>query len=121
MGVKYVPVTVGQAKEWRSKFERRCRWSEPANEIAATAMLEEILWLVPTLLKPLARKLVVSIIDNDVVYYCQLEKFRPSSLLRTITYGIFRGCALWIRYLGFPRLSAYKRSPEAPSKKTVSL
>lgn len=111
MGVKYVPKTVGQAKKWRKAFEKSCRWREDANEVAAMAMMNEILYPIPGILKPFARKLVASMLDQDIVHFCQLDKLRPSSTLRTVTYDIFYFCGWMIRNFGLPRLSPYKRSP----------
>jgi len=119
--VKYMPKTVVQAKEWRFKFEKECRWREDANEQAGMAMMNELIWSIPEKLKPFARKLAVSILDQDITYFLQLENLHPSLALRNFTYGIFHVCAWLIRNFGLPRLSPYQRSPVGPSKKGVSL
>ncbi|KAH9214158.1 hypothetical protein DL95DRAFT_524084 [Leptodontidium sp. 2 PMI_412] len=116
MGVKYIPETLEQAKEWRKNFETTCRWREDANEEAGMAMMNEIIYSVPSLLKPFARKLIVSILDKDIVYFCQMDKLGPSPILRRIAYGLFGICAWFIRNFGSPRLSPYKRAPDAPNK-----
>jgi hypothetical protein len=81
------------------------------------AMLNEIIYNLPNILKPFARKLFVSIIDWDIVYYCQLEVLGPSSILRSITYDILSSCGFTIHEFGLPRMSAYKRTPDALNKK----
>ncbi|KAH7346518.1 hypothetical protein BKA65DRAFT_551425 [Rhexocercosporidium sp. MPI-PUGE-AT-0058] len=116
MGVKYIPETLEQAKEWRKNFETTCRWREDTNEEAGMAMMNEIIYSVPSLLKPFARKLIVSILDKDIVYFCQMEKLGPSTILRSITYGLFGICAWFIRHFCSPRLSPYKRAPDTPNK-----
>lgn len=80
------------------------------------AMMNEIIYSVPSLLKPFTRKLIVSILDKDIVYFCQMEKLGPSPILRSIAYGLFGICAWFIRNCGSPRLSPYKRAPDAPNK-----
>lgn len=80
-------------------------------------MLNEIIYGVPNILKPLARKLFASVVDWDIVYYCQLEKLGPSSVLRLITYDILSFCGFIIHEFGLPRMSAYKRTPDAPNEK----
>jgi hypothetical protein len=80
-----------QAIEWRSNFEPTCGWCDDDNETAATAMFENTLWFARKTLKLffLFKKLVVSIIDDGIDYYRQLEKFvsspaqcsQPSALL----------------------------------------
>jgi hypothetical protein len=82
-------------------------------------MMNQILYPIPTLLLPFARKLVVSILDSDIVYFNQMEKLGPSPLIRGITFNFFRLCGFFIREFGWPRLSPYKRSPETPNSKTV--
>ena len=79
-------------------------------------MMNEIIYSVPSLLKPFARKLILSILDEDIVYFCQMEKLGPSPMLRSFTFGLFRLCAWFIRNFGTPRLSPYKRAPDAPNK-----
>ncbi|KAL2069645.1 hypothetical protein VTL71DRAFT_14324 [Oculimacula yallundae] len=116
MGVKYIPKSLEQAIEWRKNFESTCRWREDANEEAGMAMMNEIIYVVPSILKPFARKLIVSILDEDIVHFCQMEKLGPSSSLRSIAYGLFRVCSFFIRELSFPRLTPYKRAPDAPNK-----
>lgn len=80
------------------------------------AMLNEIIYPIPSFLKPLARKIVASILDWDIIYYCQLENLGPSPVLRGILFDSFRLCGFLIRHLGLPRLSPYRRSPDAPNK-----
>lgn len=107
-------ITYGQ------NFETTCRWHEDANEVAALAMLNEIIYSLPDVLKPFARKVFAFIVDWDIIYYCQLEKLGPYPVLRSIAYDIFGLCSLLIRNFGVPRLSAYKRIPNAPNKKVSS-
>ncbi|KAK0120092.1 hypothetical protein ONS95_011505 [Cadophora gregata] len=115
MGVKYIPETLEQAKEWRKNFETKCRWREDANEEAGMAMMNEIIYSVPSLFKPFVRKLIVSILDADIVYFCQMEKLGPSPVLRSIAYSLFGLCAWFIRNFCNPRQSPYKRAPDAPN------
>jgi len=70
--------------------------------------------------KPLLRKIVASILDEDIVYFNQWEKLGPSTVLRSIFFNIFRLCGWVIREFGWPRLSAYKRTPHGPKGKKVS-
>lgn len=79
-------------------------------------MMNELIYVIPSTLKPFARKLVVSILDEDIVHFCQMEKLGPSSTLRSIAYGVFGICSWFIRNFGLPRLSPYKRAPDAPNK-----
>lgn len=81
------------------------------------AMLNEIIYGVPSILKPFARKLFTSVVDWDIVYYCQLEKLGPSPILRSITHDILSFCGSVIHEFGLPRTSAYKRTPDGPNKK----
>ena len=111
MGVKYVPETLEQAMEWRKNFEKTFRWREDANEIMATAMLDQVLYPIPRSLKNFVVRIFVSIIDWDIVYYCQLEKLHPSPLIREVAHDFFRLCGWLIREFGLPRLSPYQRSP----------
>ncbi|CZS92774.1 uncharacterized protein RAG0_03286 [Rhynchosporium agropyri] len=117
MGVKYIPENLEQANKWRENFESTCRWREDANEEAGMAMMNEIIYVVPSIFKPFARKLIVSILDEDIVHFCQLEKLSPSAVLRSLTYGVFRICSFFIREFCFPRLSPYKRTPDAPNNR----
>lgn len=102
------------------KFEKTCRWREDANEVAGMAMLNEIIYSVPIVLKPFTRKLVASILDWDIINLCQMEKLGPSPLLRAIAYDVFLGCAWVIRNLSLPRLSAYNRQPVTDRNGVVS-
>jgi hypothetical protein len=86
----------------------------------AMAMMNQLLYGVPTLLKPFARKLVASILDWNIVHYCQLEKLGPSPVLRTTAYDIFRLCGWLIREFGLPRLDAHQRSPKGMKGNTAS-
>jgi hypothetical protein len=81
----------------------------------ATAMMNEIIYALPSWLKPFSKKLVVSILDWDIIYLSQLDKLGPSPVLRGITYDFFRLCGFLIREFGLPRLSPYKRAPDAPN------
>jgi len=121
MGVKYIPKTVEQAQLWRTNFEKSCRWREDANEMMATAMINQIIYPVPRTYHNFMRKLVVSILDEDIVQLCKLERHGPSSLFRSVAFGIFSLCGWCVREFCWPRLSPYERSPSGLNKKTVSL
>ena len=82
-------------------------------------MMNQILYPIPTILLPFARKLVASILDFDIVYFNQLEWLKPSPLLRSVTFDFFRLCGWLIREFGLPRLGPYQRSPNTPNPKTV--
>lgn len=79
-------------------------------------MMNEIIYSVPNLLKPFTRKLIVSILDEDIVHFCQMEKLGPSPVLRRIAYSLFGLCACFIRNFGWARLTPYNRAPETPNK-----
>lgn len=112
--------TLQQAKEWQARFEKSCRWQEPANKVAGTAMLNELIFMIPEGLKPFARKIVVSILDQDIVYFCQLGEFGPSQKLRSCVFFIFRLAALHIRCFCLPRVWSYQRTPSGSNAHTVS-
>lgn len=84
MGVKYIPKTLEQANEWRrvcldsqqtfacrdrtklqQNFERTFRWREDANEIMASAMLDQVLYPIPGPLKGFVAQVFASIVDWD--------------------------------------------------------
>lgn len=77
-------------------------------------MMNQLTYAVPNFLKPFAHKLLVSILDDHIVYYCRLERFDPSPVLRDWAFFVFRVCAFCIRNFGWPRLSRYQRSPDGP-------
>ncbi|KAK5045932.1 hypothetical protein LTR84_008718 [Exophiala bonariae] len=106
MGIKYIPRTLEQAKEWRRQFERTLRWREDANEVMASAMLDQVLYPIPGPLKGFVAQVFVSIVDWD-----KLEQLAPNSYIREIVFDIFRVCGWLIREFGFLRISAYQRSP----------
>ncbi|KAF8862180.1 hypothetical protein BDZ45DRAFT_212739 [Acephala macrosclerotiorum] len=120
MGCRYMPQELSQAKLWRKNFENKCRWRCPENEEAGMAMLNEIVYTCPSLFKPLLRKVVVSILDWDIVFYCQMDKLGRSSLLRFLTFRVFDLCGWFILHFGLPRLSPYKRTFQESKKKSVS-
>jgi len=82
------------------------------------AMIGQLFYSVPTVLVPFFHKVLASILDHHIVYFCQLEKLGPSPILRSIAYDIFGVCGWLIREFGLPRLSPYKRSPDGPDEKT---
>lgn len=84
------------------------------------AMLNEIVYTCPSLFKPLLRKVVVSILDWDIVFYCRMDKLGRSSLLRFLMFRVFDLCGWFILHFGLPRLSPYKRTFEESKKKSVS-
>lgn len=65
MGLKYIPKTLDQALEWKSKFEKTFRWREDANEVMAMAMLNQVLYPIPGPLKGFVAQVFVSIVDWD--------------------------------------------------------
>jgi len=79
-------------------------------------LLNQIIYPIPTVLHPFARKVVASIMDHDIVYFNQLESLGPSPLLRDIVFDFFRLCGWFLREFGLPRSAAYKRSPDSPNK-----
>ncbi|KAI9054465.1 hypothetical protein LZ554_001627 [Drepanopeziza brunnea f. sp. 'monogermtubi'] len=107
---------VDQAKEWRTKFEETCRWREDTNQTAGMAMMNQTIWSVPSMFKPLTRKVFVSILDWDIVHFCQFEKLGRSLTLRSTAFAFFRLCGFCIREFGAPRYSPYKRVPDGPNK-----
>ncbi|KAJ5051705.1 uncharacterized protein L3040_001478 [Drepanopeziza brunnea f. sp. 'multigermtubi'] len=116
MGVKCIPETLDQAKEWRTKFEETSRWRADTNQTAGMALMNQIMWSVPSMLKPLTRKILVSILDWDVVHFCQFEKLGRSLTLRSTAFSFFRLCGFCIREFGAPRYGPYKRVPDGPNK-----
>ncbi|KAF2171333.1 hypothetical protein M409DRAFT_18448 [Zasmidium cellare ATCC 36951] len=89
-GCRYVPKTLEHALEWRKNFETTMRWRDPANEVMAMAMLWQVLYPVPRFLKSFVAKVVASILDWDIVYYCRMEQLGPSPLLREVVFDVFR-------------------------------
>ncbi len=95
MGVKYIPKTLEQARQWRrvsnptlsgpdvakdgQNFENTFRWREDANEVMAMAMLNQVLYPVPGPLKGFVAQVFVSIVDWD-----SKSHFDSSGLIRLI-------------------------------------
>lgn len=84
------------------------------------AMLNEIIYSAPSFLKPLLRKIVVSILDWDIVYLCQMDKLGPSYLLGSLMYKLFSLAGWLINNFGLPRLTPYKRTFLVNEKDNVS-
>ena len=53
---------------------------------------------------------------TDIIFPSELEKLRPSQVIREVVYDVFRLCGWLIREFGLPRLSPYQRSPPEPNK-----
>lgn len=79
-------------------------------------MMNESIYSVPNLLEPFARKLIVSIPDENIVCCCRFEKLGPSPVRRRIAYSLLGLCAWIIRNFGRSRLTPYNRAPDAPNK-----
>ncbi|KUJ12235.1 uncharacterized protein LY89DRAFT_785633 [Mollisia scopiformis] len=116
MGCRYVPESLAAAKTWRKAFEKHCRWPCDENEQAGMAMLNEIIYSCPSFLKPVLRAIVVSILDWDIAFYCQMLKLGRNLLIGFTMFRIFDILGWLIRHFGFPRLTPYKRTFEHSRK-----
>lgn len=55
----------GKSSDKDKKFENTFRWRQDSNELMATAMLSQVLYPIPSLLKGFVARVFVSIVDWD--------------------------------------------------------
>lgn len=65
-------------------------------------MMNKIIYSVPSILKPFTRNLIVSMLDRDIVHFCNMEKLGRDRTLRAIAHDLIGVCGWRIRNFGLP-------------------
>ncbi|KAA6406716.1 MAG: hypothetical protein FRX48_09439 [Lasallia pustulata] len=103
MGCKWVPTYLFELQHFREQYVLQEQKPSKWNTTFSDAIMDDITYKVPSLLKPAARKCVIAVLDLDVVW-ANGYAAEYSSVLRQILFGILKTWGLFQRYFCLPRV-----------------
>ncbi|KAI9732337.1 MAG: hypothetical protein M1834_001544 [Cirrosporium novae-zelandiae] len=113
LGCKWVPHTWGELVEFKDKYTKKMVRPSEWNEKMSDAILDAIIFTVPGMFKPFARKCIISILDADVVWANQYtQEYSPG--FRGFCFAVLHILTIFERYFGVPEHRIL--SPEYPNK-----
>ena len=96
MNIKDIPDSIGEFRRWRDDYEARTFRYDPDNEEIGTYTLDLMCSWYPEAVRPVVRKAVQSIIDDDMARAFGFPA--PNPLVRRAAYGAIRARSAVVRW-----------------------
>ncbi len=110
MRIKGIPEDIGEFRRWRDDYERHHLRYDPNNELIGTYTLDLMCSWYPTAIRPAVRKVVLSLVDDDMTRAFGFP-WQPSSGRRA-AYAALRARSAAVRWLPVRRRALGSRGTE---------